>query len=124
MRTKLYNLFMNDVNFLDGKWYNLPILIDNTAIFDYNSEPDNYIQLRYDVANTSAKNGDGYFIERQSECDIFLITKGNFSTINNDMDFKIQDLLKRNKIMYNKFNLGYDALTQHTQATYSILLRT
>jgi len=123
MRKELYALFENDIGYLDGFWNSLPLIMGTTGDLDNNSEPDNYILLRWDISNNTQVFGDGKTLERYSDCDIILTCDGAYSSLLGQTELLIEKMLNDNGIIYRKFNLGFIKNLSKTQVTYAVVMR-
>ena len=123
MRNKLYSLFETDAGYSDGFWNEFPLIMGTTADLDINSEPANYILLRWDISNNTQIFGDGKTLERYSDCDIILTCDGAYSQLIESSELKIEKILNDNEIIYRKFSLGFIKDLNKTQVTYAVVMR-
>lgn len=121
MRKKLYSLFEKDSAYLDGTWHDIPIIMGTTGDLDEDSEPNDYILLRWDVSNTTKVFGDGLSKLRQSNCDIMILTSGANTVLHSKLEIYIEELLYKNEITYTMVNLGFNADISKTQTTFAVV---
>lgn len=89
---------------------------------DKNSEPDSYLIIRADVANSGWAYGDGECELRKSDCDIILVSKGlaDGDCLHNRNKAKVEKLLKTAGVAFYGNNLGYNTAIKSTEYTWSV----